>query len=79
MTQITLDAQVSQQLLNFCQPIELFDPSGRALGHFVPRIDLSEWEPVSPDISDEELDRRENSKEKHHTTEEVLAYLEKLE
>jgi hypothetical protein len=78
MTQFFLDANVSGQLHNLTHPVELCDPSGRILGEFVPRIDMSEWEPVSPAASEEELDRREQSNEKRYTTAEVLAYLEKL-
>ncbi len=48
------------------------DPSGKVLGRFVPLIDLSEWEPVTPEISEEELDRRERSNERRSTTAEVL-------
>ncbi len=75
MTQITLDASVSNKLTGATHPVELCDPSGRVLGRFVPLIDLSEWEPLSPDISEEELDRRASSKEKRYTTAEVLAHL----
>lgn len=78
MTQIILDASASGQLHNLTQPAELCDPSGRVLGRFVPLIDLSEWEPVSPDISEEELDRRAKSNQKRYSTAEVLAHLEKL-
>jgi hypothetical protein len=78
MTQIILDAGVSTQLHNLAQTVELCDPSGQVLGRFVPLIDLSEWEPLSPDVSEEELDRRAQSKEKRYTTAEVLACLEKL-
>jgi hypothetical protein len=58
--------------------VEICDPSGRMLGYFIPAIDLSEWEAVTDDISDEELDRRSNSGEKTYTTAEVIAYLESL-
>ena len=53
------------------------DPSGRVLGRFVPLIDMSEWEPISADVSEQELDRRAQSQEKRYTTAEVLAHLEK--
>jgi len=76
--QIILDGSVSGQLHNLTQPVELCDPTGRVLGEFVPRIDMSEWEPVTPAASEEELDRREQSNEKRYTIAEVLAYLEKL-
>ncbi len=78
MTQIILDAGLASKLSEAMQPVELCDPSGRVLGRFVPLIDLSLWEPVSPEASEEELDRREKSNEKRYTTAEVLAYLEKL-
>lgn len=78
MTQIILDASVSSQLHKLTQPVEICDPSGCVLGEFVPRIDMSEWEPVTPAASEEELDRREKANEKRYTTAELLAYLEKL-
>ncbi len=78
MAQIILDASVASKLCEILYPVELCDPSGRVLGRFVPFINLSEWEPVSQPASEEELSRREQAKEKRHTTTEVLAYLEKL-
>jgi hypothetical protein len=39
---------------------------------------MSEWEPVTPEVSEEELDEREQSTE-WYTTEEVLAHLKSLE
>lgn len=77
MTQIFLDASVSSQLHNLTQPVELCDSSGRVLGRFIPMIDMSEWEPISPDISEEELDQRAKSNQKRYSTAEVLARLEK--
>jgi hypothetical protein len=78
MTQIMLDATVAKKLHELQRVAELCDPSGQVLGRFVPLIDLSEWEPVTPEISEEELDRRLNSNEKRYTTEEVLKHLENL-
>jgi hypothetical protein len=78
MTQIILDTNVCGKLTALTHPVELCDASGRVLGRFVPRIDMSEWEPVSPAASEEELDRREQAGEKRYSTAEVLAYLEKL-
>jgi hypothetical protein len=78
MTQIMLDATTATQLQQLGQPADLCDPSGRVVGRFVPPlIDLSKWEPITPDVSEEELDRREQSKE-WYTTDEVLTHLEKL-
>jgi hypothetical protein len=78
MTQIILDATTATQLQQLQQPADLCDPSGNVVGRFVPPlIDLSKWEPLTPDVSEEELDRRELSTE-HYTTDEVLAHLKKV-
>lgn len=78
MTQITLDATLSGTLHSLGQAVELCDPSGKVLGRFVPLIDLSEWEPGTPEAGEEELDRREQSTD-WYSTEEVLAHLKNLE
>ncbi len=78
MTQVILDASVSSKLNELIHPVELCDPTGRVLGRFIPMIDPSEWEAVSPAATQAELDRRELANEKRYTTAEVLAHLEKL-
>jgi hypothetical protein len=78
MTQITLDPAVANKLQGLARVVELCDPSGRVLGRFLPAVDLAEWEPISPEVSDEELDRRACSPGKRYTTAEVLAHLERL-
>lgn len=78
MTQITLDAGLSSKLDSLGSAAELCDPSGKVLGRFVPLIDLSQWEPVTPEASEEELDRREQSDD-WYTSEEVFAHLKNLE
>jgi len=78
MTQIILDTALASRLHAMGQPVELCDPSGRVVGRFVPLIDLSQWQPVTPDITEEELQQRLQSPEKRYTTQEVLAYLERL-
>ena len=77
MTKITLDENWSSKLHELTDDAELCDPSGRVLGHFIPYVDMSEWEPISPEASEEELELREQSSE-WYTSEEVLAHLEKL-
>ena len=78
MSRIILDASVSNQLDNLSQMVDLCDPSGRVLGQFVPVFDPSEWEVVGPELSEEELNRREQSEESYSTLE-VLAHLKSLE
>lgn len=78
MTRIIVDDELRNRLHNFVQPLELCDESGRLLARLVPHIDLSQFEPREPSISEEELRRREQSN-KWHTTAEVLAHLRRLE
>ncbi|MCI0460487.1 MAG: hypothetical protein L0Z62_26330 [Gemmataceae bacterium] len=78
MTQITLDAQLANQLNGLTRTVDLCDPAGRVLGRFVPLVNVADWEPITPEASEEELDRRERSNAKRYTTAEVLAHLEKL-
>ena len=77
MTKITLDADLRAKLLNLSQVLELCDESGRIVARLFPTIDLSQYEPWEPPISEEELRRREEETESYSTAE-VLAYLEKL-
>jgi hypothetical protein len=78
MTRVVLDAALRQKLHNLTQPLELCDESGQPLAHLIPLVDLSQYEPLQPQVSDEELLRRSQSGEKTYTTAEVLAHLEKL-
>ena len=78
MTRIIIDAPFLSQLQQATQPVELCDPSGRVLGQFVPAPLSSAWEFLTPDISEEELDRRTRSTEKRYTTAEVLKHLEAM-
>ena len=78
MTQFTIDFGMAQQLQSLQQQAELRDPSGKVVGRFVPLVDLTQWEPLTPEISDEELTRREQANERRYTTKEVLEHLEKL-
>jgi hypothetical protein len=78
MTRITVNGEFSSKLQELVEEVELCDPSGRVLGRFVPEFDPSQWELAEPEISEEELQRREQSTE-WYTTEEVLAHLKSLE
>ena len=77
MTQIMLDATAASRLCRVKEPVQICDPDGHVIGQFIPTIDTSEWQPVSPDISEDELERRSKSNQKRYTTAEVLAHLEK--
>lgn len=75
MIRIVLDPQTVEKLHGLAEPLELCDTSGRLLARAIPVVDLSECDPVSPDISEEELSRRITSQERRFTTQEVLKHL----
>jgi hypothetical protein len=78
MTKIIVDDVLRNKLHNLSEPLELCDDSGRVLAQVFPALDLSEYEPCEPPISEEELQRREQEAE-WYTTEQVLAHLKSLE
>jgi hypothetical protein len=78
MPKIVIDAALRAQLQAITEQVELCDESGQVLGRFLPTVDLSQYEPLEPQVSEEELERRSRSNEKTYTTAEVLAYLEKI-
>jgi hypothetical protein len=82
MARIVLDANQVQQLYSSAGRVELCDASGKVLAEALPvprpLAELADWEPVTPDVSDQEIERRLNSKAKNLTTAEVLAHLRKL-
>lgn len=78
MTRVIVDDALRAKLHDLAEPLVLCDQQGQIFGHFVPAIDVSEWEPVSQGVTEEELDRRERSNERRYSTAEVLAHLEGL-
>lgn len=78
MTHVIVDDALRAKLHNLAELLVLCDEQGQVFGHFVPAVDVSQWEPVSPDLSEEELDRRARSNEPRYSTAEVLAHLEAL-
>ena len=75
MTRIMLDGVLHEKLRNLTQPLELCNESSQVMARLTPVVDLSEYEPLEPQVSDEELLRRSQSDEKCFTTAEVLADL----
>jgi len=78
MTRVIVDDALRAKLHNLAEPLVLCDMQGQVFGHFIPAVDFSQWEPASPGVSDEELDRRARSNERRFSTAEVLAHLEGL-
>ena len=59
MTRLTLDNATCAVLGNVTRRVELCDESGRILGFFTPLADSLHYQDIQPQVSDEELDRRE--------------------
>jgi hypothetical protein len=78
MSKIVVESALRKEFQKVYYPVEVCDETGHVIGRFYPSLDLSEYELISPEISDEEMERRLNSNEKRYTTAEVLAFLEKL-
>jgi hypothetical protein len=76
MTKLIVEAPFLDKLQNLTQPVELCDGSGRVLGRFTPVGDAANTGRPEPQLSEEELQRREQGPD--YSTEEVLAHLEKL-
>lgn len=74
ISRITISQELKEQLQRVKHLAELCDENGQVLGCFVPERDRSCLE---PQVSEEELQRREKS-DKWYTTEEVLRRLESL-
>ncbi len=78
MARVVVDSLLREKLRGFALPLELCDDAGRVLARLIPVYDPDEYGPLDPPISEDELQRRENSSETRYTTEEVLRYLEQL-
>ncbi len=79
MSPVIVDVGLAGRLANFGQPVDLCDPSGRVIGRFEPISDISQWEPVEPDLENaNDLRRRFQSGEKGFSLTEVLEHLRKL-
>lgn len=76
MTQIVVTDTLRALLHDLSQSVELTDASGRVLARVIPVLDPANYEPVEPDLSPEERERRRQ--EPDFSTAEVLAHLERL-
>jgi len=79
MTRLRIDADLPAKLLQLSEAADLCDEAGAVVGRFNPVFDPSRWEIIGPELSDEELERRANSRGPWYTTEEVLVHLRKVE
>jgi hypothetical protein len=81
MTKLTIDAELRKKLLNLTTPLELCDETGHVLARLTPSTpwnDPDNWVALTPEISEEELQRRLESDEPTYSTQEVLDRLRNL-
>ena len=81
MTRVMVDAQVRKVLLNFTKPLDLCDESGSILGKLIPtKPDMAEddWIDLTPDETDEEIQRAIDSGEETYSTQELIDQIKKM-
>jgi hypothetical protein len=76
MSSIVVDTALLAQIQGAYQPVELRDPSGRLLGHFVPIFSQPRSAQMEPKISEDELNRRQQARGGRSLAE-IMADLEK--
>jgi hypothetical protein len=77
MTRITLDEPLKSQLDDLVGPVEFCDQSGRVMGRYIPAFEAADYTPLVPQVSNDELRRRQASRE-WYSTAEVLNHLKGL-
>lgn len=77
MSEFLLPDPVAFQLQGLHSPVHLVDATGKTLGTFVPKVELSQFEVIEPKLTDEQLQSIESSTE-WYSTAEVKRHLESL-
>lgn len=81
MVKVTVDAELKRKLYFFTTPLELCDEAGNVLARYTPSTpwnDPGNWHELTPEISEEELERRMNSNERTYTTQELIDMIKAL-
>ena len=82
MASLTADEnRLLKDLGGFIEPVEIFDPAGNYLGHFVPaKEENATLQEVLGwlKLLEKEMDRRKLAAEKEFTRDEALAYFQSL-
>ncbi len=78
MIRVTFDETLRSRLPNLSEPVELCDESTKVVGRVWPGPDPLEYDRTEPPISEEALQRREQSAD-WYTTGQVLEHLRNLE
>ena len=81
MVRITVDDELRRRFQDFKEEVEICDEDGRVLARIQPSTpwtDPDEWEPLTPEISQEEIERRLAAGGPSYTTAEVIERLNTL-
>lgn len=76
MNRVVVDPVTLAKLRDVWQTLELCDKDGQVVGRFIPIVDRSKCADLEPQVSEEELDRRERAGEGRPLAD-ILADLEK--
>jgi hypothetical protein len=80
MTRVMLDAELRKRLLNCTTPLELCDESGNVLAKLAPctrESESNDWIDLTPEVTDEEIQKEIESGEETYSTEELIAEMKK--
>jgi hypothetical protein len=75
MTRVTVDAELRRRLMNCTTPLELCDERGTVLARLTPSTpwtDPENWIELTPNLSDEEIQRQIDSGEETYSTQELI-------
>jgi hypothetical protein len=81
MVRVTVNDELRRMFHDFKDAVEICDEDGRVLARFQPSApwtDPDQWEFLTPEISDEEIERRMAANGPRHTTAQVIEKLSKL-
>jgi hypothetical protein len=78
MTKIVLDTFLLEKLQHLEHPLDLCDDSGRVRAHVTVVYDPEEYGPLEPQVSEDELRRRQQSSEPRYNIDDVLRHLDEL-
>jgi hypothetical protein len=84
MKRIIADAELRKKLMYFTTPIEFCDETGQVIARLTPSTPWNDpdnwtnWKEVTPDASDEELQRRFNSDAPSYSTQELIDQIKRV-
>jgi hypothetical protein len=81
MTRVTVDADLRKKLLNCTTPLELCDESGIVLAKLAPcarETNTDDWIDLTPDVTDEEIQREIDSGEASYSTQGLIAEIKRI-